>query len=369
MQFIDLAAQLQSIRPEIDRRIQGVLAHGKYIQGPEVRELEMALADYVGVKHCVSTSSGTDGLLVALMALDVGPGDEVICPAFAYAAPVEMALLLGAKPVFVDIDGRSFNLDPEQLDAAVSSKTKAIIPVSLYGQCADMKNIGVVAGKHNIPVIEDAAQSFGATSNGAKSCALSELAVTSFFPTKPLGAYGDAGAIFTDDDSLADAMKEICLHGQNGKYNHIRLGLNARLDTMQAAVLLAKLTIFESELSERSRIAARYNKELKQAVPGIGIPNILPGNDSVYAQYTITIDNRDEIAAEMSEIGVPCFIHYPKPLYKQSAFLDQSINLPESEEAAKRVLSLPMGPHLSQSDQDRVIKSLSEVINNASSDC
>ena len=286
--FIDLATQQGKIKLDLDRRIADVLAHGKFILGPEVKELEERLADYVGVKHCVACANGTDAMLIALMGLGIGRGDEVITTAFTYVATGEVIARLGATPIFVDIDESTYNLDPAKIESAITSKTKAIMPVSLYGQCADFDAINAVAGKYHLPVIEDGAQSFGATYKGRRSCGLSTIGCTSFFPTKPLGCYGDGGAIFTDDDELAKAMDMIHKHGQDRRYHHVRMGLNSRLDTLQAAVLLAKLEIFDEEVKLRGEIGAKYSKLLEN-VPGVIVPHIEPHNTSVYAQYTVRV--------------------------------------------------------------------------------
>ena len=244
IKFIDLQSQYQTIKPKIDGRINNVLDHGQYILGPEVEELEKELSKFVGVKHCISASSGTDTLLMSLMALDIGYGDEVITSPFTFISTVEVIALLGAKPVFVDINPRTYNLDHHLIEEKISSKTKAIMPVSLYGQCPDFDKINAIANKHNLPVIEDAAQSFGAKYKGKRSCSLSTIGSTSFFPSKPLGCYGDGGALFTDDDEIAKSLREIRAHGQDRRYHHPRVGINGRLDTLQAAILLEKLSIF-----------------------------------------------------------------------------------------------------------------------------
>lgn len=293
IEFIDLKNQQARIKDKIDAGIQRVLRHGQYILGPEVTELEDRLADFVGAKYCISCANGTDALQIVQMALGVGPGDEVITPGFTYVATAETVALLGAKPVYVDIDPRTYNLDPQLLEAAITPRTKAIIPVSLYGQCADFDAINAIASKYGIPVIEDAAQSFGASYKGKRSCNLSTVACTSFFPSKPLGCYGDGGAIFTNDDELATAIRQIARHGQDRRYHHIRVGVNSRLDTLQAAILLPKLEIFEEEIALRQKVAAEYDLSLKQV--GIGTPFIEVNNISVYAQYTVRMDNRESV--------------------------------------------------------------------------
>jgi len=358
MQFIDLQAQYQRIKSDVDARIHAVLDHGKYVMGPEIDELESALAKFAGAKHCVALSSGTDALLVAMMALDIGPGDEVITTPFTFIATGEMIGLLGATAVFVDIDADTYNIDASLIEAAITPKTKAIMPVSLFGQCADMDAINALGAKHGIPVIEDAAQSFGASYNGKRSCNLSGLAATSFFPAKPLGCYGDGGAAFTDDADLDKRMRELRNHGQDRQYHHPRLGINGRLDTMQAAILLSKLQIFPDEVEARERIGARYSAALDGIVK---TPKIAQGNTSVYAQYTIEVDEREQFRERMNAAGVPTAVYYPVPLNRQPA-LYSDVAIPISEAAADRVVSLPMHPYLSESEQDAVIKAVQEAV-------
>jgi UDP-2-acetamido-2-deoxy-ribo-hexuluronate aminotransferase len=307
----------------------------------------------VGVKHCITCANGTDALEIAQMALGVRPGDEVITPGFTYIATAETVALLGAKPVYVDIDPRTYNLDPQKLEQAVSPKTKAIIPVSLYGQCADFDAINEIANKYNIPVIEDAAQSFGATYKGRKSGSLSTIATTSFFPSKPLGCYGDGGAMFTDDDELAVVLRQIARHGQDRRYHHVRIGVNSRLDTIQAAILLQKLDIFPKEINLRNKVANNYSCLLKEAGV-ISAPYIEPFNKSVWAQYTIRVDNREDIQERLNRLGIPTAIHYPIPLNKQPAVADKEILLPKGNEIANQVLSLPLYPYLTQEEQQLV---------------
>jgi len=359
--FIDLAAQQAALRPSIERGIETVLRHGHYIMGPEVKQLEDKLAAYVGVKHCITASSGTDTLLIAMMALGIGPSDEVITTPFTFIATGEMIVLLGARPVFVDIDARTYNIDPTKIEAAITPKTKAIMPVSLYGQCADMDAINEIANKHGLPVIEDAAQSFGATYKGRKSSALSTIGSTSFFPSKPLGGYGDGGALFTNDDALAKAMKEIRVHGQDRRYHHPRIGINGRLDTLQAAIVLAKMERFDWEVEQRQKVGAGYTAMLKERCPAIVTPYIEPHNTSVYAQYTIQGTNRDEAPKHLNASGIPTAVHYPVPLHQQPAFngFGKTIgDFPAAERAATMVLSLPMGPDLTPHDQVRIVDSL-----------
>lgn len=354
MQFIDLAAQQARIKDKIDAGIQAVLNHGQYILGPEVAELEQQLAAFVGAKHCITVANGTDALQIAQMAFGIGPGDEVITPGFTYIATAETVALLGAKPVYVDVCPKTYNLDPKLLEAAITPRTKAIIPVSLYGQCADFDAINAIAEKHGIPVIEDAAQSFGATYKGKKSCNLSTVACTSFFPSKPLGCYGDGGAIFTNDDELAVVLRQIARHGQDRRYHHIRVGVNSRLDTLQAAILLPKLEIFAEELVLRQQVAERYNALLNEA--GIvTTPFIEAHNTCAYAQYTIQVENREQVQAKLKEAGVPTAVHYPTPLNKQPAVADAAVSLPVGDAVAEKVMSLPMHPYLAEEDINKVV--------------
>ncbi|GAB5477335.1 MAG: DegT/DnrJ/EryC1/StrS family aminotransferase [Marinobacter nauticus] len=357
MQFVDLAAQQARIKEQIDRNIQKVLAHGKYILGPEVAELEERLAAFCGAKHCISVANGTDALQIAQMALGVGPGDEVIVPGFSYIATAETPAVLGAKPVYVDIDPKTYNLSPERLEAAITPRTKAIIPVSLYGQCADFDAINAIAQKHRIPVIEDGAQSFGASYQGTKSCNLTTIGCTSFFPSKPLGCYGDGGAIFTNDDELAVILRQIARHGQDRRYHHIRVGVNSRLDTLQAAILLPKLDLLEEEIQLRNQIAENYAGLLNDA--GIDTaPFVEAHNVSAWAQYTVRVANREAVQEKLKEAGVPTAVHYPIPLNKQPAVADETANLPEGDMAAETVMSLPMHPYITREEQVRVVESL-----------
>lgn len=358
MDFIDLKTQYRRLEDDINRRIKAVLEHGQYILGPEVAELEHRLADYVGAKHCIAVASGTDALLIAMMAVNVGPGDEIITPSFTYIATAETARVLGAKPVCVDINPRTYNMDPSLVEAAITSKTRAIVPVSLYGQCADMDRINAVAKKHGLPVIEDAAQSFGATYKGHKSCNLALIGATSFFPSKPLGCYGDGGALFTDDDELATIMRQVSRHGQDRRYHHIRVGLNGRLDTLQAAILLAKLSLFDEEIKKRIEIGTRYSALLGGKVE---TPYIEAFNTCVYAQYTIATDRRDQVAATLKAVGIPTAIHYPLPIHQQPAFASSGAVLSNSEIAATRVLSLPMHPYLDRDTQQAIVGEVLKV--------
>ncbi len=355
LKFIDLNAQYKRLAANIQERVHKVFEHGQFILGPEVAELERQLADYIDVKHCIAVANGTDALLIALMALNIGPGDEVIIPNFTFAAPAEMAMLLGAKAVFIDINPRTYNLDANLLEQAITAETRAIIPVSLFGQCADFAAINAIAAKYNISVIEDAAQSFGATYKNKHSGNLSTIACTSFFPSKPLGCYGDGGACFTNDDELAAKMRSIANHGMEGRYNHVRNGLNSRLDTLQAAILLAKLEILPEEIERRTELANKYNNLLKDYVE---TPYIEPHNSSVFAQYTIACKNRDKVQQYLQAQGIPTAVHYPKPLNKQNAFADLNKVLVNSEHAAQTVLSLPFSPYLNDQDMHKVVAAL-----------
>ncbi|MFJ1572222.1 DegT/DnrJ/EryC1/StrS family aminotransferase [Pseudomonas sp. NPDC088322] len=347
IEFIDLKSQQARIKDKIDAGIQRVLSHGQYILGPEVSELEERLAAFVGAKYCITCANGTDALQIVQMAFGIGPGDEVITPGFTYIATAETVALLGAKPVYVDINPRTYNLDPALLEAAITPRTKAIIPVSLYGQCADYDAINAIAAKHGIPVIEDAAQSFGASYKGKRSCNLTTVSCTSFFPSKPLGCYGDGGAIFTNDEELAKVIRQVARHGQDRRYHHIRVGVNSRLDTLQAAILLPKLEIFEEEIALRQQVAAWYDAALKHA--GVsGTPYIAEGNISAYAQYTVQVHERDAVQERLKAAGIPTAVHYPIPLNKQPAVMDQSAVLPIGDDVATKVMSLPMHPYLDQ---------------------
>jgi UDP-2-acetamido-2-deoxy-ribo-hexuluronate aminotransferase len=350
MDFINLKTQYRRLKVEIDAGIQRVLDHGQYILGPEVAELEEKLAAYTGATHCITVANGTDALQIAQMALGIGSGDEVITPGFTYIATAETVALLGAKPVYVDIDPRTYNLDPALLEAAISQRTKAIIPVSLYGQCADFDLINAIAAKRGIPVIEDAAQSFGASYKGRKSCNLSTIACTSFFPSKPLGCYGDGGAIFTNDDELAKVIRTIARHGQDRRYHHICVGVNSRLDTIQAAILLPKLAVLECEMTQRQHVSAIYNKLLGDASI-FKIPYIEPHNISAWAQYTICVQDRDSVQEWLKHAGIPTTVHYPIPLNKQPAVADLGAKLPVGDQVAAEVLSLPMSAGLTMEDQ------------------
>jgi UDP-2-acetamido-2-deoxy-ribo-hexuluronate aminotransferase len=353
--FIDLKSQYRALQPNIQERINRVLEHGQYIMGPEVRELEERLQDYTGTKHCVTVASGTEALLISLMALGIEPGDEVITTPFTFVATAETIVLLGAKPIFVDIEPDTCNIDASKIEAKITSRTKAIMPVSLYGQPADMDEINTIAARHgNIPVIEDAAQSFGADYKGKKSCNLSMIGCTSFFPSKPLGCYGDGGAIFTNDDAIAQACREIRVHGQSQRYVHTRIGVGGRMDTLQCAIVLAKMDQLEWEIEKRLEIGARYNTLCDKS----GIERVHQRSDrtSVFAQYTIFSSQREQLQKHLQDNGIPTAVHYPVPLNEQPAY--QHLCCPDctpiAQETAKRVMSLPMGPYL-QNDSQTVI--------------
>lgn len=356
IEFIDLKTQQSLIRKEIDASIARVLEHGQYILGPEVAELEEKLAAFVGAKYCITVANGTDALQIAQMALEIGPGDEVITPGFNYIATAETVALLGAKPVYVDVDPRTYNLDPLQLEAAITPRTKAIIPVSLYGQCADYDAINAIAAKYGIPVIEDAAQSFGATYKGRRSCNLTIISCTSFFPSKPLGCYGDGGAIFTDNEELAKVMRQVARHGQDRRYHHVRVGVNSRLDTIQAAILLPKLAIFERELEQRRVVAQTYKRLLSAA--GVAAPYVEEHNTSAWAQFTVQVDARDAVQQKLKAAGVPTAVHYPFPLNKQPAVADPAALLPVGDAIADRVMSLPMHPYIDEGSLEYIVHSL-----------
>lgn len=359
MQFIDLNTQYQQHKAAINARIQKVLDHGQFIMGPEVFELEERLQEFTGSKHCISCSSGTDALLLSLMALGVGPGDEVITSAFSFIATAEVIALLGATPVFVDIERDTCLLDANKLEDAISASTKAIIPVSLYGQCCDMDAINSIAEKNQLTVIEDAAQSFGARYKDRKSCNVSTIACTSFFPSKPLGCYGDGGACFTNDEQIARAISELRVHGQEKRYHHTRVGINGRLDTVQAAVLLEKLSFFTDELQRRQQIADIYYEKLNSS-ESIELLTIKQDRNCVFGQFTIFAERRAELVETLNSAKIPTAIHYPIPLHQQ-ACISIDISLPESELKASQVLSLPFHPYMPVSDIDSVVRAINEA--------
>ncbi|MCL5742888.1 MAG: DegT/DnrJ/EryC1/StrS family aminotransferase [Acidobacteria bacterium] len=362
MEFIDLKQQYRRYQTDIDARIHKVLEHGHFIMGPEIGELESALAKYVGVKHAITVASGTDSLEIALRALGVGPGDEVITVAFTWISTAEVIGLVGAKPVFVDIEPATYNLNVDLIEAAITSRTKAILPVSLFGQMPDYDRINAIAAKHGLPVIEDGAQSFGATQRGKRSCGVTLISSTSFFPAKPLGCYGDGGALFTNDDALAEKMKAIRTHGGLKRHHHPLLGMNGRFDTLQAAVLLAKLPHFDWEVEQRARAGARYTELLRGKCE---VPEVVPGNSHVYAQYTVRVPNRDQLGEKLKAAGIPTAVYYPKCLHEQPVFANNGCrwgDLPESEKASREVLSLPMHPFLSETEQQRIASALTSAL-------
>lgn len=363
MQFTDLKSQYTALKADIDARIQRVLDHGQYIMGPEVAELERALVERTGAAHCVAVASGTEALLIALMAIDLKPGDEVITTPFTFAATAEVIVLLGGKPVYVDIEPDTCNIDARLIEAKVTPRTRAIMPVSLYGQVADMDAINAIAARHSLVVIEDAAQSFGATYKGKQSCSVSTIAATSFFPSKPLGCYGDGGALFTSDAALAQAMREIRVHGQSGRYHHTRVGVGGRMDTLQCAVVLGKLPRFSWELQRRQELAARYARLIQASGAPLQLLAVRPDRDCVWAQYTVMVDNRPAVQAALQAAGVPTAVHYPKPLHHQPAYAGDCCPEcnPHSITAGQRVMSLPMSADLSEADQDRVVAALAEA--------
>lgn len=362
MQFIDLKTAYARHQAAINARIQRVLDHGQYIMGPEIGELEQALADFLGVRHALTVASGTDSLEIALRALGIGPGHEVITVPFTWISTAEVIALVGARPVFIDIEPVSFNLDVTQISAAITPRTKAIIPVSLFGQMPDFDTINRIADAHGITVIEDAAQSFGATRHGRKSGAVTRIASTSFFPAKPLGCFGDGGALFTDDPELARTMAAIRNHGGLQRHDHPLIGMNGRFDTIQAAVLLAKLPHFPAELEARARIGARYTEQLRGLC---GVPEVVPGNTHVYAQYTIRVPDPEHLARHLHAEGIPTARYYPKCLHLQPAFAFcgyRAGDFPVAEQASREVISLPMHPYLAEADQDRIIRAVRRAL-------
>ncbi|GAB6192092.1 DegT/DnrJ/EryC1/StrS family aminotransferase [Desulfocastanea catecholica] len=377
MQFVDLKAQQERIRPQIDAAIKKVLHHGNYIMGPEVAELEERLARFAGVKHCISVASGTDALLMALMAYGVGPGDAVFTTPFTFVATGEVISLLGATPIFVDIDPQTFNIDPGLLEEAIINfnqrstindqplTPKGIIPVDLFGLSADYDVINAIARKHDLFVLEDAAQGFGGVYKGRQAGSLADVAATSFFPAKPLGCYGDGGAIFTDDDALADQLCSIRIHGKGtDKYNNVRIGINGRMDTIQAAILLPKLDIFPDELESRNRIAKKYT-HLLQGVPGVKTPGIPDGYVSAWAQYSILVDNRDVLQKQLSAQKIPTAVYYPKPLHLQMAYADlghSAGDFPVAENISGQILSLPMHPYLDEETLNIIVNHLEKIV-------
>lgn len=363
-EFIDLKKQYAELRSAINTRIQNVLDHGQFIMGPEVKELEDRLMQFTGARHCITCASGTEALLIALMALDIKPDDEIITTPFTFVATAEVIALLGAKPVFVDVEPDTANIDASKIAAAITARTRAIMPVSLYGQTADMDEINIIAARHGLPVIEDAAQSFGATYKGRQSCNLSTIGCTSFFPSKPLGCYGDGGALFTNDDLLAKAMREIRTHGQEKRYYHTRIGVGGRMDTIQCAVVLAKLERFPWEIERRAALGQRYTELLRNSGDRLHLLTLRPDRSSVYAQYTVLARNREQLQAELKAHGVPTAVHYPLSLHQQPAYRQYGAELhfPVSETLAQQVMSLPIYPDMNVQTQDAIVAALIAAI-------
>lgn len=368
MQFIDLPAQQARLRPEIDRAIARVLDHGRYIMGPEVAELESALAEFSGAPHAISCASGTDALVMALMALGVGPGDAVFVPTFTFAATAEAVAVLGATPVFVDVGDETFDIDVDKLDAAIAGvpdglRPVGVIPVDLFGLPADYRRIDDVVAGGDLWVLADAAQSFGATRSGSSVGRLAEITTTSFFPAKPLGCYGDGGAVFCTDAGLDAVLRSIRVHGSGSeKYDNVRLGINGRLDTIQAAILLTKLRVFADELVARARVAERYAEGLEDVAV---VPRLPDGSTSAWAQYTLRVGDRDGVAERLRAEGVPTAVYYPRPLHRQTAYKEfpsAVSGLEISERLADEVLSLPMHPYLTEQDQDLVIAAVRRAV-------
>ena len=361
IEFIDLKAQYRHLKEKVDERISQVLEHGQFIMGPEVRELEQKLEEYTSAKHCITVSSGTEALLISLMALGVKPSDEIITTAFTFVATAEVIALLGAIPVFVDVEPDTCNIDVSKIEGAITSKTRAIIPVSLYGQVADMDEINEIASRHGIAVIEDAAQSFGASYRGKRSCNVSTIACTSFFPSKPLGCYGDGGAIFTDNSDLAKIMREIRVHGQERRYYHTRIGVGGRMDTLQCAVVLAKLENLDWEIDQRIKIGSRYVNALGN-IEGVRTLGVRDDRTCVWGQFTLLCEDREAILEKLNRVGVPTAVHYPIPLHIQPAYVNSCRivgNLTQTEKLAHQVLSLPMHPYLGTSEQEFIIAAFS----------
>lgn len=362
MQFIDLGEQYRRYKEEIHTEIDRVLETTSFIKGPALKELEEQLAEHVGVKHAIGCSSGTDALVLGMMAYDIKPGDEVIVPDFTFIATAEMVSFVGAKPVFVDVRPDTYNIDPTAVEAAITDRTVGIVPVSLYGQCADMDEINEVGRRHGLWVMEDAAQSYGATYKGRKSCALSEIAGTSFFPAKPLGAYGDGGAVFTDNDELGAKLRMLLNHGQRKRYDHAMIGVNARLDTLQAAILKVKLRHFDKEMDDKRQVAAWYTEAFGDMVP---TPTILDHNTSVWAQYTIRVAERERVREELKEKGIPTAVHYPIPLHRQDAFSEIPANeamLQITVQVSREVMSLPIHPFMTKEQVHTVVGAVGDAI-------
>ena len=360
--FANLKLAYKAHQEEFEKEISRVLSDASYIMGPEIEKLEAGLSQITGAKHSISCSSGTDALLLAMMALDIKPGDEIITTPFTFISTAETIALLGAKPVFVDVDEETFNIDVNLLEPKITHKTKAIVPVSLFGQVADMDEINRLAEKHNLSVIEDAAQSFGATYKGKKSCNLSTIACTSFFPAKPLGCFGDGGAVFTNNNALAKKIKSLRVHGQTQPYTHKHIGLGARLDNLQAAVLLIKLKSYNEAINLRQAAAERYYKMLNSIIETPVVKNY---NTSVWAQYSIRIPSRDLIKLKLKEQGIPTAVYYPKPLHLQRCFEYlgyKKDDFPVSEKTAKEIISLPINPYITEVEQEFIVEELKKCL-------
>ena len=364
MQFFDLDSQFKKIEKDLKSRFEAIFNHKQFINGPEVAILEETLAKYVGVNHCITTANGSDSLFLSLMALGLTEGDEVITSPFTYVATAEMIRLIGAVPVFVDIDENTFNIDPNKIEAKINKNTKGILPVSIFGQCAELDKIAAIANKYELFVIEDGAQSFGATLNGKKSCSFGDIGCTSFFPTKPLGCYGDGGAIFTNNEQLGNLIRSLKNHGQTSKNNFKHLGINSRLDSLQAAVLLEKIKTFDHEIERRQTHANRYAELFKTKNEILQPPVVMKNSLSVWAQYTIKTRRRDAMIQELIKNDIPYAIYYEKPLYNYSPYHNKSIKVdcPITEEVCNQVLSLPIHPWIEASDQDRVANTINALL-------
>lgn len=360
--FANLPLAYQDHKNEFDKAIFDVASQANYIMGEPITRLEDSLKKFTGAKHAITCSSGTDALILALMAIDIQPGDEVITTPFTFIATAETIAFLKAKPVFVDIDEETFNIDSSKIEEKITDRTKAIIPVALYGQMAKMETINSIAKKHNLYVIEDGAQSFGATQNGIKSCNASDFGCTSFFPAKPLGCFGDGGAVFTNDDAFAEKIRSLRLHGQTKRYYHKYIGIGGRLDTLQAAILEVKLRHYEEDMKNRNRVAETYSKGLRSEV---NTPKLVEGNTSVWAQYSIRVKNRENLVEELKQAGVPTAIHYPQPLHMQECFeyLNyQKGDFPISEMISEEILSLPINPYLIEEELQYIIDQVNKNI-------
>ncbi len=356
--FAKLQYQYQLYKEEIDQAIHGVLDKSNYIMGNEVRDLEENLQNFTGAKHAITCSSGTDALLLAMMALDIQPDDEIITTPFTFIATAETIAFLGAKPVFVDIDERTYNLDSKQIEAKITAKTKAIMPVSLYGQPADMDAIGAIANKHNLKVIVDGAQSFGSTFNGKTDSNLGDISTTSFFPAKPLGCFGDGGAVFTNDDALAEKMKSLRVHGQSKRYHHKYIGMGGRMDTVQCAIVDVKLKHYAKDLLLRQEVASKYTEALKDK--DLVLPFVDERASCAFAQYSVRVQNRDEVQAKLKEEGIPTAVHYPMPLHLQECFEYlgyQKGDFPVAELVSNEIMSLPMNPYLTDDEINTISNS------------